>query len=206
MCENVLEKHFCRELFGQEKIIKKTVVPRCSFRGKKMWFVTSISGEIAEILPIDCPEVPSIKCQNLRLKWHQNNDINKISKTSLKETGHQMFNPPHPSSWNLLKTWRQKSTGRPVKRQWVFFKVYPFQRDYSPMTDYTQLTIPIHLTLLFLPPNGRVRMNHHWDYCSKEFNLKCLTFKRHLLLRHGAEDLQCLQKGKCKGRMLSLNS
>lgn len=104
---------------------EKTVVgPRCSFRrGKKMWFVTSISGEIAEI----GPEVPSIKYQNLRLKWHQNNDTNKISKTSVKEIGYQMFNPiPHPSSWNL-KTWRQKSTGRPGKRQWVW-KVYPFQK------------------------------------------------------------------------------
>ena len=51
------------------------------------------------------PEVPSIKDQNLRLKWHQNNDSNKISKTISKKIGYQMFNPIPPSSWNL-KTWR----------------------------------------------------------------------------------------------------
>ena len=121
---------FLQGTLWTRKIIKKTVVgPRCSFRrGKKMRFVTPISGEIAAIFADWGPEVPSIKHQNLRLKWHQNNDINKISKTSLKEIGYQMFNPiPHPSSWNLLKTWRQKSTGRPGKRQWVW-KVYPFQK------------------------------------------------------------------------------
>ena len=54
MCENVLEKHFCRELFGQNTVVG----PTCLFRGKKIWFVTSISSEIAEILPIEVPSCP----------------------------------------------------------------------------------------------------------------------------------------------------
>ena len=142
MCENVLEKHVCRELFGREKIIKKTVGRAKMFvpREKRCGLLLPSQVKSLKSCRLRSHPVPSIKYQNLRLQWHQNNDndINKISKTSVKEIGYQMFNPIPHTTWNLLKTWRQKSTGRPVKRQWVFSKSIHSKRNYSPMTDYTQ--------------------------------------------------------------------
>lgn len=132
-------------------------------------------------------------------QWHQQNIQNKFKRNWISNV------QSHPSS-QFMKLVEDVET----HLQAALWKGNEFFQSLSIpkglLTNDRLHTIPIHLTLLFLPPNGRAPINHHWDYCSKEFNLKCLTFKRHLLLRHGAEDLQCLQKGKCKGRMLSLNS
>lgn len=168
--------------------VKTVVGPRCSFRRGKKDAVCYFRLRWNRWNLADWgPEVPSIKDQNLRLKWHQNNDINKI--------GYQMFNPIPPSSWNL-KTWREfcphvcRGSNMPYL-QAALWKGSAFG---------THLLYIQHCCF-FLQMEGRGSITI-WDYRSKGFNLQ----KARLLLRHGAEDLQCLQTGKPKGRMLSLHS